>query len=162
MAFLHRRHQPPKHRHPLRLAPHGVESARERHRHRLSRHGPLVPYVTSTRIISHEPTYHMLRASRDGYASRDGGQQSSGTTHHAPRNRHGRHGVDYASCADSKRRSDAPQRCPPADNDIHPQAPSQHRSPIPAFPKGKECHITTSNTTRRSSRTLGGLRRGFQ
>ncbi len=70
----------------------------------------------------------MLRASRDDCASRDGGQQGSGNAHHAPRNHHGRHGVGYASCADSKRRSDAPLRCPPADNDIHPQAPSRPSS----------------------------------
>ena len=67
----------------------------------------------------------MLRASRDGYASRDDGQQGSGNAHQAPRNRHVRHGVGYASCADSKRRSNAPQRCPPTDNDIDPQAPSR-------------------------------------
>ena len=67
----------------------------------------------------------MLRASRDDCASRDGGQQGSGNAHHAPRNHHGQHGVGYGSCADSKRRSDAPLRCPPADNDIHPQAPSR-------------------------------------
>ena len=91
----------------------------------------------------------MLRASRDDCASRDGGQQGSGNTHHAPRNRHGRHGVGYGSCADSKRRSDAPLRCPPSDNDIDPQAPSQ------PSPKGKECTTTSSNTTRMNYSPLG-------
>lgn len=62
MAFLRRRHQPPKHRHPLRLAPHAVESARGHHRHHLNHHGQLVPYVTSPRIISHEPTFQKARA----------------------------------------------------------------------------------------------------
>ena len=136
---MRRRHQPPKHRHPLRLAPHATGSARGRHRHHLYHHGQLVPYVTSPRIISHEPTYHMLRANRDDCASRDGDQQGSGNAHHAPRNHHGRHGVGYGSCADSKRRSDAPLRCPPADNNIDPQAPSrpsprEGTEKLPLFP----------------------------
>ena len=91
----------------------------------------------------------MLRASRDDCASRDGGQQGSGKAHHAPRNHHGRHGVGYASCADSKRHSDAPLRCPPSDNDIDPQAPSR------PSPKGKECTTTSSNTTGMNSLPLG-------
>ena len=32
---------------------------------------------------------------------------------------------------------------------------SQHRSPIPAFPKGKERHQTPLNTASRDSRLLG-------
>ena len=38
---------------------------------------------------------------------------------------------------------------------------SQHRSPIPAFPKGKEPHQTPLNTASRGSRPLGGMGRGL-
>ena len=37
---------------------------------------------------------------------------------------------------------------------------SQHRSPIPTFPKGKERHKTTSNTARRNSHPLGRVAKG--
>ena len=38
----------------------------------------------------------------------------------------------------------------------------QHRGPIPAFPKGKVLHATSSHTERMSSRPLGGMGRGFR
>ena len=37
---------------------------------------------------------------------------------------------------------------------------SQHRSPIPAFPKGKEAHQTPLNTASRDSRPLGRAGKG--
>ena len=39
---------------------------------------------------------------------------------------------------------------------------SQHRSPIPAFPKGKEPHQTPLNTASRDSRPLGRVGEGLQ
>ena len=35
------------------------------------------------------------------------------------------------------------------------EAPSRHRGPIPAFPKGKGCHATALNTARRDLYPLG-------
>ena len=46
---------------------------------------------------------------------------------------------------------------------IHLQAPSQHRGPIPTFPKGKEHHTIASNTVIMDSRPWGWgtIARGF-
>ena len=44
---------------------------------------------------------------------------------------------------------------------IQQQAPSQHRGPIPTFPKGKEPHPTALNTAGRDSRPLGRVGEGL-
>lgn len=103
-----------------------------RHHHTHARPNPhrhLVSFETSPRIIRHEPTYQMIRASNDDCECRDDSLQTRSDTHSAARNRQEQHDMRHVRNPVSEKCSDAPKRCPTVDNDIdigrqrHPHRP---------------------------------------
>ena len=61
----------------------------------------------------------MIRASNNDCECRNGSLQTRGDTHSAARNRREQHDMHHVRSPVSEKRSNAPKRCPPADNDIH-------------------------------------------
>ena len=61
----------------------------------------------------------MIRASNNDCECRDDSLQTRGNTHSAARNRQEQHDMRHVRNPVSEKRSNAPKRCPPADNDIH-------------------------------------------
>ena len=61
----------------------------------------------------------MLGASYNDCECRNGSLQTRGDTHSAARNRREQHDMHHVRSPVSEKRSNAPKRCPPADNDIH-------------------------------------------
>ena len=61
----------------------------------------------------------MIRASNNDCECRNGSLQTRGNTHSAARNRREQHAMHHVRSPVSEKRSNAPKRCPPADNDIH-------------------------------------------
>ena len=61
----------------------------------------------------------MIRASTNDCECRNGSLQTRGNTHSAARNRREQHDMHHVRSPVSEKRSNAPKRCPPADNDIH-------------------------------------------
>ena len=61
----------------------------------------------------------MIRASNNDCECRNGSLQTRGNTHSAARNRREQHDMHHVRSSVSEKRSNAPKRCPPADNDIH-------------------------------------------
>ena len=61
----------------------------------------------------------MIRASNNDCECRNGSLQTRGDTHSAARNRREQHDMRHVRSPVSEKRSNAPKRCPPADNDIH-------------------------------------------
>ena len=61
----------------------------------------------------------MIRASNNDCECRDDSLQTRSDTHSAARNRQEQHDMRHVRNPVSEKRSNAPKRCPPADNDIH-------------------------------------------
>ena len=61
----------------------------------------------------------MIRASNNDCECRNGSLQTRGDTRSAARNRREQHDMHHVRSPVSEKRSNAPKRCPPADNDIH-------------------------------------------
>ena len=61
----------------------------------------------------------MIRASNNDCECRNGSLQTRGDTRSAARNRREQHDMHHVRSPVSEKRSNAPKRCPPADNEIH-------------------------------------------
>lgn len=129
-------------RHPaLAVAP-PQATFTHRHHHTHARPNPhrhLVSFETSPRIIRHELTYQMIRASNNDCECRDDSLQTRSDTHSAARNRQEQHDMRHVRNPVSEKRCDAPKRCPPADSDINNRCHRTHQGETDSHHHGFLC-----------------------